>query len=354
MAVTRTADVTNQISTIWSKRLLAQAEKLTFWHGLEGPVGSSMPVVRYDDLEKDQGDTVKFDIVLALTGSGMSGDNELLEGNEEKMKFRQSSFTVESLQHAVRWSKKGKILINHDMRGSALGQLRKWLASQLDDAVWYEITGESHATNSLLSGSTTLPTTAKWFAGTATAVAGVDDTDAAGRLTLDDISSIKSYAKVNNKIEPIALANGEEVYMLIVHDYAGLKLKQSSDWKQAQREARERGRDNPVFTGALGVWDNVIIKQSDRVPVKSDGAGSVAVARNVFVGAGALGRGYAYHPDWTEEYFSYGQEQGIATFTILGEKLIVFDLTSAGGAAAADFTALGSMVLYSAAVSPAA
>lgn len=302
-----------------------------------------MPIVRKVDLEKEAGDTIKTDIVLALTGAGLTGDtgNGLLDGNEEKIVFRQTSMLVDALRHGVRWTKKGKIQINHDMRSAALAQLRKWLAGKLDDAIYTEITG---------GGVTTLPTLAKAFAGNATSIASVDNTDL---LDLDFITDIKAYSQKALKIEPLKLENGEEVFGMVLDPYVKASLKKSSEWKTAQREARERSADNPVFTGAVGVHDSVILYSSNRVPTATDGASSQSVARNVFFGAQALSRAYSYYPDWTEQYFSYGEEQGIGTFLIKGEKLNVFDLTVAGGAAAADLTAIGAMVAYSASIAPA-
>ena len=144
--VTRFADVTNQVPDLWATDLYAQAEHMTFWHRFEGAEGSGMPLVRRDDLSTDAGDVVKLDIVLALTGAGATGDTTLLEGNEEKLVMRQASVTVETLQNAVRWSKKASILNIHNLRTTSLGQLRKWLAGKLDDMVFNEITGGTGAT----------------------------------------------------------------------------------------------------------------------------------------------------------------------------------------------------------------
>ena len=355
MAVLRKADIANQIPQIWSADLFAQAEDLTFWQRFEGSEGSTMPLIRKDDLEKGVGDTVKVDIVLALTGTGATGDTALLDGNEEKMVFRQMSFSVDSLQHAVRWSKLGKILINHDLRTTALNQLAKWLAGRLDNRVFATFTGETINGFAPTLSAANLPTSMKHFAGTATSVATVDDTDAAGRLKLNDISDIKARAQVTNKIEPLRLENGEEIFGLVLHPYAALALKKDSQWQQAQREARERGSMNPLFTGALGMWDGVVLYSSNRVPTAADGVGSISVARNVFFGAQAQVRGYASYPDWTEQYFSYGQEQGIATFTVLGQRLVTFDLqASETGGSTTDDTAIGAMILYSSAVAPVA
>lgn len=354
MAVTKRADVTAQIPDLWGTKLFYQAEKRTFFHRFEGPEGSNSPIVRKDDLESNAGDVIKMDIALALTGAGMTGDTGLLEGNEEQVKFRQSEITVDSLQHAVRWSKLGKILINHNMRSTGLNLLRKWLAGKLDDQVHNELTGGTGATIS----EANLPTSMKWFAGSATSIATVADTDAGGRLKLNDISDIKAFAVTNNFIEPLEMGDsdtGEEMYMLVLHPYAALALKKDSQYQQAQRDARERGRDNPLFRGSIGVWDNVILYQAPRVRTANDGAGSITVARNVFLGAQALARAYAFYPDWTEQYFSYGQEQGIATFTVLGKRLVTFDLNSTEtGGSTTDDTAIGAMVLYSSAVAPVA
>lgn len=347
MAVTRDTDVAAQTPDIWAADLYSQAEKLTFWHRFEGPEGSSMPVIRRDDLEKGPGDQVFLDIVLALTGAGLTGDTDggLLDGNEEKLKLRQTSYTTDALRHGVRWSKLGKIRFNHRMRTTALNQLRKWLAGKLDDAIFTEFTG---------GGATTIPTSGAVAPGIAMgSAATVDDVAAGEVLDLDMISSLKAYAKVSNRIEPLKMADGEELYGMVLHDYSGLALKQSTDWKQAQREARERGASNPVFTGALGVWDNVVLYQSDRIP-RAANATSVQVAKNIFFGAQALVRGYAYYPDWTEQYFSYGEEQGIGTFVVVGEKLVTFDLNAAETAGnAADDTAIGSIVVYTEAPTPA-
>jgi N4-gp56 family major capsid protein len=198
----------------------------------------------------------------------------------------------------------------------------------------------------------------KWFAGTATSIATVADSDAVGRLKLNDISDIKAYAVTNNMIEPLEQGDsdvGEEMYGLVLHPYAALALKKDTQFQQAQRDARERGRDNPLFKGSVAVWDNVVMYVSSRVRTAADGAGSISVARNILFGAQACARAYVSYPDWTEQYFSYGQHQGLAYWAALGKRLITFDLNSSETAGdTTDDTAIGAMVLYTSAVAPTA
>lgn len=356
MAVFREADGDAIRPDLWSKTLYAEAEKRTFWHRFEGGEGSQMPIIRKDDLEKEVGDNVHFDIVLALTGAGLTGDTDqgLLDGNEEKLKFRQTSLTTDAFRHGVRWSKLGKIKINHSMRTTALNQLRKWMASKLDARVFLELTGYTEdGTAGTTQQTTTLPNSYQYFVGgdATPTLAEVATTDI---IDFDVITDLKAFAVNENEIEPIvAGADGEEVYGLVLHPYQISELKKTSEWKQAQRDARERGADNPIFTGSVGHYDNVVIYSSRRIPVLSGvGATSNNVAKSVFFGAQALMKAYTYYPDWTEQYFSYGEEQGIGTFCVVGEKLITFDLTAAGGAAAADLTAIGAMVVNAAVNSP--
>jgi N4-gp56 family major capsid protein len=346
MGVFREADGDAIRPDLWSKQLFAEAEKRTFWHRFEGPEGSQMPIIRVDDLEKEVGDNVHIDIVLALTGEGLTGDTDqgLLDGNEEKLKFRQTSLTTDALRHGVRWSKLGKIKINHKMRTTGLNQLRKWLAGRLDDKIFAELTGTGEQTP-------VLPLSyIKYVGGDGSAIeAEVGSSDV---IDFDVITDLKALAVNDNEIEPLVNGpDGEELYGLVVHPYVASAMKKSSEWKEAQRLARERGASNPIFTGAVGVYDNVVIYQSRRIPRTNTGDSSY-VAHNVFFGAQALMRAYTYYPDWTEQYFSYGEEQGIGTFTVVGEKLVTFDLTENGGAAANAKTAIGAMKVVSAAPAP--
>jgi N4-gp56 family major capsid protein len=343
VASTTKSTVTNQVPVLYSTRLLAQAQNKTFWKRFEGPEGSSMPIIRKDDLTKSAGDTIKIDMVLALTGAGVTGDTNALAGNEEALKFRQLSVGVSDLSHAVRWTELVEQEINHDMRTTALNQLQKWLAEKLDASLFTELTG----------GGTTLPTPNQWFAGSATSINTLADGAGTGRLQLSDISDAKAYAQATLKIEPIQTADGNEYFGLVLDPFAALWLKKDTNYQQAFRDAQVRGDNNPLFTGAIGVWDGVILYSNNNVPTGTNtNTPAIRYASNVFFGAQAAARAYAQYPDWREEFFDYGRSAGIATVHIKGDKLSVFDLSSAGDGSGNQ--AIGSMVLYTAAVAPTA
>lgn len=343
MATTTALDVDPFIPELWSTWLFAEAENLTLWHNYEGPPGSSMPVIRRDDLTAAAGDTIHIDIIKALEEDAIIGDTTPVRGNEEKLKYRRADLVVEQYSKGVKYTKKASKLQIHDMRSDSRMQLAKWTAGVLDTLMWREITG---------NGNTTLPSSALWAAGTATTRATVADTNAGGRLTLATITELRAYARTELKIEPIMTENGDEYLLLLCHPYAIMELKRDdTSWAQAQRDAQVRGDDNPLFTGSAGLWDGVIIKESNRVPRSTNG--TIQVADNVLLGANAASRGFAQTVEMIEDTTEdYGRQIGHMSDFIVGQKLNAFDLTSAGGAAASAFTSLGSMTVYSAAVAP--
>lgn len=341
MASTTYSTVTNQIPQLWSARLLAQAENKTFWKRFEGPEGSSMPIIRKDDLTKEAGDTIKMDMVLALTGAGVTGDTNALTGNEEALKFRQLSVAVSDWAHAVRWTEKVEALNVHDVRSTALNQLQKRLANKLDNDWWAEFTG----------GGSTIPAANLWYAGTATTTNTITDTDAVGRLKLADISDVKAYAQASLKLEPMITEGGDEYYGFALHPWTLLSLKKDTSYQQAMRDAQVRGDNNPLFTGAAAVWDGVILYSNNNVPVATNTV-PVQYSKNVFFGAQAGARAFAQYPDWREEFFDYSRSVGVATTLIKGEKASIYDLSAAGDNSA--LQAIGHLVVQAAAVAPTA
>lgn len=340
MATTLFTDVDDSVPKIWSSFLRAEAQNLTFWNRFEGPEGSSMPVIRKDELTSKAGDTIYTDLVLALTGAGVSGDTNLLVGNEEKLKFRQNSFTVSEVANAAEWSEYAQKHNIHDLRNTSLRQLAKWLADRLDDDLFAEFTGD---------GNVALPTANVYLAGANATIAGVDTADIP---TLDEISEVKSYAQTDLRIEPMRLDNGDEFFGMVLHPKAALALRQATDFKQANREAFNGTGygTNPLFRGSIGQWDGVIFYVNNNVPIASDGTGNIPVARNIFFGAQAVSRGFSMYPNWREGEKDYGRFGAVATVCYKGEALNVFDFSAAGDNSAK--RAIGSLVYYSAVKTP--
>jgi N4-gp56 family major capsid protein len=77
----------------------------------------------------------------------------------------------------------------------------------------------------------------------------------------------------------------EPLYVLFVHPYQVTSLRTTSAglWRSIQDAAMQGGKvnDNPMITGALGIYNNVLLVENTRVPqgVRSDTGAAVANLR---------------------------------------------------------------------------
>ena len=93
-----------------------------------------------------------------------------------------------------------------------------------------------------------------------TSLSNIDTT--ADKLTPDMISLAKRMAmQANPLIRPVMVKADEPWYVLFVGSYSFRDISLNSTMVQANREARQRGEDNPLFSGGDLLWDGVIIKE---------------------------------------------------------------------------------------------
>jgi hypothetical protein len=81
--------------------------------------------------------------------------------------------------------------------------------------------------------------------------------------------------------------------------------------------------NDPIATGAMGVWENIILKEADYLPTVTKG--DVTIARNLLLGADAAAMAYAQTLNYVEQKFDYGREMGVAADEIRGIKKLDFD-----------------------------
>lgn len=297
---------------LWHEKLYRDAAKNAYFSRFMKADSDSIVEVK-TDLEKKDGDTIHFGIRMRLTGAGVTGDN-VLENNEESLVTYEMNIVIDQLRHGVRskgtMSEKRVLFSVPEESRSAL---RDWMSEQIDQKCF----------NALDASPTKI-----FYGGNATSTADVDATDI---LTLDFISKVKTWGSTggNRSQPPLRGINigGKKHYVLLIHPDVAYDLKTSSEWKQAQREAQIRGAENPLFTGAIAMWDDVIIHTHENIPITTTwGAGSnVAGARCQLLGAQALCWAWGKRPFVKEESFDYGNQRGHAIGIIYGVKKPIFN-----------------------------
>lgn len=330
MALTDLAAVDTAVPELWAKELIIDAEKMMFWKDYEGAQGSGMPIIRKDELTKQPGDTIRIITMSHLTGAGQTGDTALLTDNEEALSIGEIVLTLLIKAHAVKYTKYADQRAVFSVRQAAQGRLAYWLADRLDQSMFITATA-SHTYN--------------LYGGTATGDAGLGTADV---FNTTAINKIKAKLK-KNRAMPIKVADGREFYVVVIHSFDAYNLRADSVWQQAQREANLRGETNPIFTGALGVYNGMIIRESQNVPngnVNATtgvdagiGTGTANVSWVYAFGGEAMARAYGQYPSWLEETKDYGRKLGIGTDVVFKDARAVAKNSLVGHYYSADPTA---------------
>lgn len=104
-------------------------------------------------------------------------------------------------------------------------------------------------------------------------LATIDTTN--DKMTPELLTLIKRLAKnANPLIRPVAVNSDEEMFVCFVDSYVFRDLRESTTMQNANREARERSKNNPLFTGGDLMWDNIVIVEVADFGKFIDGDGS--------------------------------------------------------------------------------
>ena len=308
---------------VWHEKLFRDMRIDTFFSKFMSKEKNAL-IQEKTDLSGDKpGDKVTFGLVARLYGAGRTS-RQTLEGNEEALKDYNFDVELEEYVHGVRdrgpLDRKRPI---YNMDSEAKEALQIWGSEKVDRLCFSAITAtptEVWYPNS--SGVMTLQTTP------ATAIAGLHATNSL-LSNLNHISLIKTWAKTGgnmanatsytrSKIQPIRYG-GKDYYILLVHPDVLYDMKSTSEYKQLNREAQERGKDNPLFTGAEFAYDGVIVYEHELIPIATDGGGStVPYAKCVFGGAQALCAAWGKRPQIVADEFDYVREHGFSIQMMFG------------------------------------
>jgi len=329
------------------------------------------------DLSKDPGDKVTFELDMPLSNAGGYDDSDL-EGNEEQMSFYNFPVTIHERSNAVKSA--GKMTDKRtavDIRRKALVALMRWGAEQLDNDLLYALSGLGNqntyvgeATSNIQTVNEHAPSTNRiWRGGqnaAGTVIAETTELLLGDASTSDyanylfgtkviDIIKVRAQLAVP-KFRPLMI-NGKAYYVMLIHPLQAKAIRAetgNAGWMNIQALANVRGINNPlfakegagaerIFDGAIGVWNDVILYEYERIQTRVAGesfddatnannvihsnvvAGTSRVARALLLGcqAGCL----AWGQTWKryEKDFDYNRKPGTATDAIYGASKTVFN-----------------------------
>jgi N4-gp56 family major capsid protein len=332
---------------LWSKKLMKEAIARTWYKKFMGST-SSDPIQMNPELNK-VGDKLTFGLRMQMNGDGVQGD-DTLEGNEEALNYYSDSILINQLRHATR--SKGQMSeqrVPYSMREEAHEALADWHANRMDAAMMNQLGGNTNQSDTRYTGNNaaTAPDNNHWILST-----GVAGTNTEASLSASSIFSLtlldRAVAKANTLaplIRPV-MVNGEAKFCAFLHDFQVHQLRTNTttgQWLDIEKAAMQGGKidSNPIYTGAIGEYNGVIMHKSTRAPWGLTGTNATArndtsmgvdsVGRAIFLGAQAgvlcTGRKTSQNLDatWVEEKFDYSNQLGVAGGLIYGISKCTFN-----------------------------
>lgn len=311
----------NLTKKVWSEKVIREALKDIFFAKFMGrggylgqrtaPDPNAIIMVK-EELAKTNGDQITIPLRMRLTNDAIDTENADIEGNEEEMVFHDFAVVINEKANAVK--AKNKMALQRpafDLRVEFKDGLKDWLSEYID-------------IQSVIALSSSPTTNRNIFGGDATATTDIDSADV---MSTTVISKAKRKARLATPKVPAIMAKGKPTYVLLMHDYQMKAIRAESTWYQSQQYAGVRGEDNPMFSGAEGVWDGVILHTYERIRTYGTwgSGGATKGARALLCGAQALVHAWGQRPAWYEKMFDYNRIPGVATDLIWAAKKTAFN-----------------------------
>lgn len=283
----------NLVPKVWANKVWHEGVKDSYFDKFTAMDGSNV-VHQNKDLTNVKGDSVVFGLMMNLNGPGVEG-NQKLAGAEDTLNIYDFTVQTKLIRNAVSRYEADDQKTQYDMLKEIKGALKQWLADWYDNKLISELSFTASSSKEAVYASA---------AGTLSSITAND------KLTTTVISRAKRKAMLHApKVQPIKV-DGMDKYIMLVSPWAARDLKDDPKWLAAQQNANIRGSKNPIFTGALGEYDGVILYEYERVANQPNGASGANVCYNTLLGRQAACFAVARPAKHIEQTDDYGNIAG--------------------------------------------
>ena len=333
---------------LWSKKLAVEANKSIDIDPLIGQ-GDGAIIQEKTETKKGNGDQVTFGLRMQLKGVGFSS-SDVAEGNGEQLGTNSDKVTIDELGHVVGCKSENTIdaqRVPFDLREQGRAGLADWFQTRKTVSFFNHVCGYTpvnfigkDAKKFSANNDVTAPSVGRIFrpngrANDAALVAG-------DIMTLDLIDRAVELAKTGGAtgqvmIRPIVV-NGRKVYVMYLHSTQVTSLRTntaSGQWLDIQKAAMAgmESSKSPIFSGALGEYNNVVLREAQDVApgVSADGKSAVSNTRRaVLLGAQAATIAYGKAGGetryrWNEELLDHKRNLEVSAWAIWGMKKTTYN-----------------------------
>ncbi|MGV7034850.1 N4-gp56 family major capsid protein [Methylobacterium symbioticum] len=332
---------------LWSKKLAVEANKSIDIDPLIGE-GDGSVIQEKTEMKKGNGDQVTFGLRMQLKGSGFSS-SDVAEGNGEQLGTNSDKVTIDELGHVVGVKSENTIdqqRVPFNLREQARSGLADWFQTRKTVCFFNHVCGftpanqGANAKKFTANNVVTAPSAGRIFrpngrANDAALVAG-------DIMTLDLIDKAVELAKTGGQgkkvmIRPVVV-KGKKYYILYLASEQITSLRTNTNagqWLDIQKAAMAgmQSSESPIFSGALGEYNGVILREAQDITagVSADGLSAVANTRRaVLLGAqaatiayGKAGGDTRYR--WNEELLDHKRNLEVSAWAIWGMKKTTYN-----------------------------
>jgi N4-gp56 family major capsid protein len=328
----------------WSKLLSMSARETTPIAPLMGEDENSIIQVK-TETKKDKGDSVTFSLLARLSGAGYT-EGQTAVGNAEAMSLYAQSVLINEIGHVCAPPSPDSIdhqRIPFNLRDEAKGLLGLWFGEKWAKWFFNQVCGYTPETDSKNYGfnAPAAPTSTRhvWV----DASSADESLNSSDPFVLTVIDKAVEEASIGAPMVRPVRISGEDMYAAYLHPYQVTAMRTSTStgqWLDIQKAAMTGGKvtNNPIFTGALGVYNGVVLRKSQDVTQgvnSSSGAAITTVRRAVLLGAQAAVMGFgtgksATKYRWSEELIDHGRKLEVGAWTFAGIKKTKFNSVDFG------------------------
>lgn len=314
-------------------------------------------------LSKGPGDQITYGLITQLSQLGFT-ENDLAEGNGETLNTQSDSLLINELLYNV--GVKGPRTIDQkrvpfSLRDEAKWALRDRYAKSFSVSFFNQVCGYTPASDVRLTGLNPVPAATRIIRQSNRAS---DDLLVAGdTFTLNLIDKAKEQAvTATPPIRPVSF-NGrgnssradfdstlENMYVMYLHPYQVTAMRTNTStgsWMDFAKTAyMGRGKNNPIFSGAIGMYNGVILRSAFDVTngVSATGTDVPNAKRAVLLGGQAAMMGFGKDNSterytWNEELFDHKRRMEVSAMAIWGLKKTRFGGTDYGAIVVSTYAA---------------
>lgn len=299
MATTSFTPMSPLAVKVWARKVFNDSVKPTLYGKLIGKTDNHIIQVK-DELKKGEGDRVRFNIRTLPTGIGVQ-DDERLKGNEEKLNYAHFDLFLGEKRHAF------QVELNlseqrtmRDVRADMKSAIEEWTSEYLDTTCFEVLAGQGvgpagaskYHPSGMLGGNALLAPSADRIVYGGTGVTAKNTLAAGDVMTLSVLDKLAERAKLASPTIRKATFDGKKMWVVILHPYQVSSIRANTSqgqWMDISRALTQAGKDNPFASEGLGIYRDMLLVESNRIPTFTDGGagGNLPGARALFLGAQA-------------------------------------------------------------------